>query len=93
METILRNKEYNNYFSLILMDCNMPIMDGFTASEQIKGLIKKMEIQNLLIIGITANESSEDYIKLCIEHGMDYCITKPISRTQLKQILEKCLKC
>lgn len=36
LETIIRNKEYDNYFSLILMDCSMPIMDGFTASQQSK---------------------------------------------------------
>lgn len=39
-----------------------------------------MEIKNLFIIGITANEMDEYYIKECDEHGMDFCITKPISR-------------
>ena len=93
IETILRNKEYNKFFSLILMDCNMPIMDGFTASEKIKQMIIKKEIENLLIIGATANESNANYIKGCATHGMDFCISKPISRTKLKEILEKFLKC
>jgi CheY-like chemotaxis protein len=84
-----------NSYGLILMDCQMPEMDGFDATRE----IRKMEEQNrekltkqhpahIPIIALTANATTEDE-KNCIEAGMDaYCV-KPINATQLIQTIHK----
>jgi len=59
-------------YSLILMDCNMPVQDGFETSRQ----IRITETRYHPIIAITADSSKEDISK-CISSGMDDFISKP----------------
>ncbi|RAJ11935.1 signal transduction histidine kinase [Olleya aquimaris] len=69
-------------FDLILMDLNMPIMNGFEATEKIK-TIKP----NTKIVALTALEISE-VKQRCFDLGMDSIINKPISKSQLAEIIE-----
>jgi len=62
----------NNDYSLILMDCNMPLKDGFETSRQ----IRMTETRYHPIIAITADSSREDISK-CMSSGMDDFISKP----------------
>lgn len=62
---------------LILMDCQMPIMDGYTASQKIREIDS-----DVIIIAFTANTLQSDYNK-CISVGMDDYISKPFSNLQL----------
>jgi signal transduction histidine kinase/CheY-like chemotaxis protein len=75
-----------NEFDLILMDVQMPIMDGLTATKEIRKL-DKSGLARVPILAMTANAMDIDYQK-SIESGMDDHLTKPIDPTKLKQALE-----
>ena len=75
-------------FDVVLMDCQMPKMDGYQATESIRKLNdKKAEIT---IIAMTANAMRGDKEK-CINAGMDDYLSKPIKKEELGNILEKWL--
>lgn len=80
----------SEYFSVILMDCNMPVLNGFEATNQIRELIKNKIIKNLHIIAITANCSVHD-INDCLQKGMDSFLGKPVSKTKMKERLAEIL--
>lgn len=81
VETFLKASEN---FDTILMDIQMPVMDGYEATRTIreKGFTK------IPIIAMTANAMKGDR-ELCLEAGMDDYITKPIKRDIVFQVLEK----
>ncbi len=74
-------------FDLILMDCQMPEMDGYETTEMIRA---SEDRERLPIIALTANAMEGDRQR-CLNTGMDDYLTKPFSRNQLSQILEKWL--
>ena len=84
IEQIITHK----YFDLIIMDCNMPIMNGFEASKLINKMIKHKEIPRIPILALTANVSIKD-IEDCKQSGMDHYLSKPVSKKDLKEMLEK----
>jgi PAS domain S-box-containing protein len=73
-------------FDAVLMDCQMPIMDGYEASRQIRKLELGTE-NHLPIIALTAHAMKGD-AKKCYESGMDDYLTKPINHGLLKERLE-----
>ncbi|CAD8096461.1 unnamed protein product [Paramecium primaurelia] len=80
--------EYCRLFHFILMDCQMPIMDGWTTTKILMDLIRDKIIPDIPIIGLTAFNSAED-INRCLEVGMRDVLTKPLNINQLKQVLLK----
>jgi CheY-like chemotaxis protein len=75
-------------FDLVLMDCHMPIMDGFVTTRAIREEERRSGgATRLPIIALTANVMSED-IELCRSSGMDAHIGKPIDSAQLRLCLE-----
>ncbi|MCD6198237.1 MAG: response regulator [Deltaproteobacteria bacterium] len=75
-------------YDLVLMDCQMPEMDGYKATREIRN--SKSEIRNLPIIALTANAMKGDREK-CINAGMDDYLAKPLSPKALADVLEKWL--
>jgi two-component system, sensor histidine kinase and response regulator len=75
----------------VLMDCQMPVMDGFTATARIREMEREAGLgKRLPIIALTANVMSEDR-EHCIAAGMDAHIGKPIVPTQLTDCLSRYL--
>jgi len=74
-------------YDIILMDCQMPEMDGFEATLAIRE-VEKTTGQHIPIIAMTANAMQGDR-EQCLAGGMDDYISKPISPKQLKQIIER----
>ena len=78
-------------FDLVLMDCQMPEMDGFDATREIRKLeLKTSQQKRLPIIAMTANVMSGDRER-CLETGMDDYIGKPVQRDRLATVLRKWL--
>ncbi len=75
---------------LILMDLHMPVMDGYSATEQIRQWESSNNRQRLPIIALTADAYEEDR-QHCLAVGMDDFLTKPIAFDALKQTLHKWL--
>lgn len=71
-----------NKIAIVLMDCQMPIMDGFEATKA----IRKEFGNQLEIIAMTAYASNEDKIK-CYDAGMNKFLTKPVDLEELESIL------
>ncbi|WP_158583984.1 PAS domain S-box protein [Salinibius halmophilus] len=69
---------------MVLMDCLMPVMDGFQASRAIRALQAKKEVGYFPIIALTANASDADRHH-CLAAGMDDFVSKPFNFDQLKQ--------
>jgi len=74
-------------FDTILMDIQMPEMDGYEATRQ----LRQRGFANIPIIAMTANAMKGDK-ELCLEAGMNDYITKPIKREVVFQILERWLQ-
>jgi PAS domain S-box-containing protein len=75
---------------LILMDCQMPVMDGYTTTAMIKDMEDNKEIKKIPIIAITAYASKEDK-KKCLEAGMSDYLAKPIHFQELTTKISKWL--
>ena len=79
------------HYDAILMDIQMPVMDGYTATKEIRAL-KDPALSTIPILAMTANAFQED-VKAAIDAGMQVHIAKPIDinilKKELGQILEK----
>lgn len=73
--------------SLILMDCQMPVMDGFLATGSLR---KDERNKGVLIVAMTANAMEGDR-ETCIEAGMNDYISKPVNKADLSAMLKKWL--
>ena len=73
--------EKNKKVSLILMDCNMPIMNGFEATEEILKVLEKEGRMTIPILGITANDTDGD-VEKCLKAGMIRMMVKPIKKDE-----------
>ena len=80
----------NGTFDLILMDIQMPVMDGFMATLKIRSLEKKTG-RHVPIIAVTAH-SMPGYKKKCLQAGMDNYLAKPYSIDALHNIIIKTIK-
>ncbi len=84
-------KKYKSeIFDLILMDINMPVVDGITAFKQIREYEKQNNLKNIPISALTANTIVGDKEKF-LDLGMDYYLSKPIEINELKKLFIKYL--
>jgi two-component system, sensor histidine kinase and response regulator len=73
---------------IILMDCQMPEMDGYQATQKIRELEAEESLPRTPIIAMTANAMQGDR-ELCLTAGMDDYIAKPVEAGELKRALQK----
>ena len=78
----------NEFFDVILMDCDMPKLDGFETTKIIKDLVAQKMIPSLAIIACTANASPLDY-ETCFKSGMTDYISKPFTKLELREKIER----
>jgi signal transduction histidine kinase/CheY-like chemotaxis protein/HPt (histidine-containing phosphotransfer) domain-containing protein len=77
-------------YNLVLMDCQMPGMDGFEATRRIRSGTEGSLDPRITIIAMTANAMQGDRDR-CLEAGMDDYVPKPIRREELAETLERWL--
>ncbi|TPW18626.1 MAG: barA [Halothiobacillaceae bacterium] len=79
-----------HHYDIILMDCQMPEMDGFAATKAIRAAESANPLQprHIPIVALTANAMAGDR-EQCIAAGMDDYLSKPFTKEQLKQMLKK----
>lgn len=90
-EAVMNIKKANPPYSIVLMDCQMPVMDGYEASLTIRDGGAGNDNKDIPIIAMTANAMSGDKEK-CLISGMDDYVSKPIDTKLFLQVLKKWLK-
>ncbi|MAY40804.1 GAF domain-containing hybrid sensor histidine kinase/response regulator [Neptuniibacter sp. UBA847] len=83
---MLRDREYD----LVLMDCIMPVMDGFDAVRNIRNTETIVRNSKIPVIAMTANQQQEDKDQ-CLAAGMDDYLLKPLELEQLSSVLSRYL--
>ena len=73
-------------FNVVLMDCQMPVMDGFEATRRIRAHEQELQLDPTPIIALTAAARSEEYHD-AMDSGMNDFMTKPFNATDLEQRL------
>lgn len=87
-DALLMYEENPDHFDLILMDCQMPVMDGYTTTREIR--LREMGNEHVPIIALTAFAIQGDREK-CLDAGMDGYVAKPFQAKELCDVLESFL--
>ncbi len=77
-------------YDLVFMDCHMPVMDGFSATQQIRNPRSSVKNHAIPIVAMTASAMRGDRER-CLGAGMDDYITKPVDIQKLRRVLERWL--
>ncbi|MCW8930474.1 MAG: ATP-binding protein [Gammaproteobacteria bacterium] len=72
-------------YDVIIMDCQMPVMDGYEATQKIREL---EDDEHISIVALTANAMDSEQ-ENCYASGMDKFLTKPVNATHLRQVLQE----
>lgn len=78
---------HNKSFDLVLMDIQMPIMDGYQATTYIRN-VERLTGEHIPIIAVTAFAMDSDR-KKCYELGMDDFLAKPFNKQDFYEVIEK----
>ena len=85
MEDATRNRFRSSSYDLILMDLNMPVMDGFMATQKIRKFLSDKKMNQPLIVAATGH-AEQGYVQAALEYGMDDVIQKPIQVESLEKV-------
>jgi signal transduction histidine kinase/sensor domain CHASE-containing protein len=81
----------NACFDVLLMDCQMPIMDGQTATAQLRALEHSKGTARTFIVALTADATAANKQR-CYQAGMDLVITKPVSQARLREVVMRAMQ-
>ena len=79
----------NGHYDLILMDMQMPVMDGYEATKAIRAWEREQDLPPTQVIALTALALKEDGIRI-LEAGCNAHMTKPIKKQTLLGVLQAC---
>ncbi|MFO1272543.1 MAG: ATP-binding protein [Rubrivivax sp.] len=77
-------------FDLVLMDIQMPILDGYAATKRMRERESRLRLPRVPIVALTANAFDEDTVQ-SLAAGMDAHLAKPYTREQLRELLQQWL--
>jgi len=77
-----------DHFDLVLMDCNMPELDGLEATRQLRAGAGDVRDPDVAVIALTANAMDDDRVA-CLAAGMNDFLSKPVSLQALRQAIER----
>jgi two-component system sensor histidine kinase/response regulator len=83
-------KLFSDRYEVVLMDCQMPKLDGYATTSRFRDWEKKHQRARTPIVALTANALTGDAEK-CFAAGMDRYLSKPFTSDQLHQVLESCM--
>jgi len=75
-------------FDLVLMDCEMPEMDGYEATDRIRRIEREQQRRAVPIVALTAHAMPGDQ-RRCLECGMNEVVTKPVALETFGRLLER----
>ena len=75
-----------HHYDLVVMDCQMAVMDGYTATRELRRREQAEQRPRLPVIAMTANAMAGDR-EICLEAGMDDYVAKPLTRDSLPALL------
>lgn len=78
-------------YGLILMDCQMPVMDGFAATRELRRREREGGRGHVPVIALTANVQPSD-VEACLESGMDAYLSKPVRKEALYKMVREHLR-
>ncbi|CAM9219246.1 unnamed protein product [Sphacelaria rigidula] len=91
LDALSKFTEYNGDFQLVLMDCLMPVIDGFAATLKIHGECERLGLEPVPVVAVTASVSP-DVREKCLKHSMKFVVTKPYTEHDLLCSIQACMK-
>jgi len=76
----------SNYYDVVFMDCQMPILDGYATTQELRCREREKPNQHTIVIALTAHALPVDRQK-CLAVGMDDYISKPLEQEKLEAVL------
>lgn len=86
----LLKMEHGN-FDLVLLDCEMPVMDGYSATRSLRQWEQAQGLGALYVCGVSSH-ASEEFKQVALDAGMTDYITKPLRMEDLRRVLDNCLR-
>jgi len=88
IDLVVNNDHHNTPIVLILMDLQMPVMDGYQTTKKLKELMEAKKIPSIPIVALTANDTEADR-EACLKVGMADHLGKPLKESELTRVLKK----
>lgn len=73
-------------YNLILMDCNMPFVDGYEATSNIRNYLYDLELDQPIISAVTGH-TEQSYVDKAINSGMNQVLSKPVTSQILQDLV------